>query len=151
MESLQKIGFPGIVLALFLMGCGEAGNAGIFVSDAIQGKDALAQSLIPVPVHWEYDESSTFAKTEDHLSVFVVYRTGITSKLSLDETEIMLEDTTLVEDTPYSFTSPGEKEVVVSYGTLSARYAIIVRSGVPNGLGPTPSGGTSVDIDIQWE
>jgi hypothetical protein len=150
MESLRKTAFLGIVLALSLTGCGDADTGGIFVTDAIQGKAALARSLIPVPVHREYHIDSPFAKTEDHLSVFVVYGTGSTRQVSLDETGIMLENTLLADDTPYSFKSPGEKQVVVSYGALSAQYAIIVRSDTADESGSTP-GGTTVDIDIRWE
>ncbi|MDR2070943.1 MAG: hypothetical protein LBP81_05970 [Treponema sp.] len=157
MKSLQKTAFVIIILALSLMGCGEAGSVGIFVSDDedIQGKAAsAAESLFLVPVHREYHESSAFAKTEDHLSVFVVYSSGVTRKVPLDEIEIILEKTILADDTPYSFKSAGEKQVVVNYGNLTAQYAIIVRSSTetPDGLSPsTPSGGTSVGIDIKWK
>lgn len=121
------------------MGC-----SGIFVTGDTGG--SAAQSLIPVPVHREYTESSTFAKTEDHLSVFAVYRGGATRKVPLDETEVTLENTVLNGDTPHAFLGPGEKEVVVSYGNLSARYVIVVG----NGSGSPSTGGTSVGIEITW-
>jgi hypothetical protein len=137
LKSLQKTTFVSIVLALSLMGCAEAGSVGIFVSDDIQGKAVTAaQSLFPVPVRREYSlESSAFAKTEEHLSVFVVYSSGITQKIPLNEVEIMLEKTTLADNTPYSFKSAGEKQVVVHYENLTAKYIIIVRSGTE-----TPAG-----------
>jgi hypothetical protein len=85
--------------------------------------------------------------------VFVVYNSGVTRKISLDEVEIILEKTILADDTPYSFKSAGEKEVIVNYGTLTAKYIIIVRSSTetPDSPGSTPStGGTSVGIGVKW-
>jgi hypothetical protein len=55
---------------------------------------------------------------------------------------------------PYSFKSAGEKEVIVNYETLTAKYIIIVRSDTetPDSPGSPPSsGGTSVGIDIKWK
>ncbi|MDR2071714.1 MAG: hypothetical protein LBP81_09910, partial [Treponema sp.] len=64
--------------------------------------------------------------------------------------------TILTDDTPYTFKSAGEKEAAVTYGTLTARYFIIVRSDTetPAGSGSgsaSSSGGASIGIDIQWD
>jgi hypothetical protein len=152
MRSLQKTGFFLYMLVLSFMGCGPT----IFVPEGgIEGKALKSQglSLILVPVHREYQESSSFAKTGDHLTVFLVDSQGSTQKVPLDETQVMLEDTVLVDEEPYVFTSPGEKTVTVSYKDLSAQYTIIVRSGTtsPEDPGSAPSGGTSIAIDIIWK
>ncbi|MHB9293946.1 hypothetical protein Holit_03065 [Hollandina sp. SP2] len=140
------------MLVLPFIGCGPT----IFVPEGgIEGKALKSQglSLILVPVHREYPESSSFAKTEDHLGVFVVDSQGSTQKVPLNETQVTLEDTVLVDEEPYVFTSPGEKTVSVSYGDLHAQYTIIVRSGTASAddTSSTPSGGTSIAIDIIWK
>ncbi|MDR3115943.1 MAG: hypothetical protein LBU25_10540, partial [Treponema sp.] len=111
-----------------------------------------AVSLIPVPFQWEYAEDATFTKSEEHLSVFAVYRNGSTQKVSLDEIELMLEQT-LIDSSPHAFKSPGEKDVALSYGNLSAQYTIIVRSNTETAQGGNgaPVGDTSLTIDIQWK
>jgi hypothetical protein len=155
MKLLQKTEFFCVILILSLMGCAAAGNSTIFTIEESTETALISRavSLIPVPVHREYHEASIFAKTEEHLSVFAVYRNGNTQKLSLDEIEIMLEQTLLSSDTPHVFKSPGEKEVALSYGTLSAQYTIIVRSSTEHPGSPSsPSpGDTTIAIDIQWK
>lgn len=155
MKELEKRAVFSLILALSLMGCDSPANS-VFVIDAEQEKETASQaaSLFPVPVRREYLESAAFAKTEEHLSVFAVYSNGNAWKIPLDQTEVMIEQTLLDGDAPYHFASAGEKEVAVRYGSLSARYAIIVRSSTenPGGTNPAPpSGGTSVDIEIKWK
>jgi hypothetical protein len=136
------------------MGCSAAGTSSLFVIEEVPEDALISQivSLIPVPVHREYHEASTFAKTEDHLSVFAVYTNGSTQKLSLDNIEIMLEQTLITSDEPHTFKSPGEKELTLSYGPLNTQYTIIVRSSGEDPGGPKPpQGDTSLIIDIQWK
>jgi hypothetical protein len=156
MEALQKTRLFSILLALFFIGCGNVDNTTIFDIHENPERPWSSQivSLFPVPVHREYHESATFAKTEDHLSVFAVYNNGNTQKLSLGETQLTLEETLLADGVPYFFKSPGEKVVALSYGTLNAQYTIIVRSSTenPGGTNPnTPQGGTTIDIEIKWD
>ncbi|MDR1986094.1 MAG: bacterial Ig-like domain-containing protein [Treponema sp.] len=151
MRSLQKTGFFLYMLVLSFMGCGPT----IFVPDGeLEGKALTSQgfSLILFPVHREYPEFSSFAKTEDHLTVFLVNKQGSTQKVPLAATKVTVEDTVLVDEEPYFFETPGEKTVTVSYKDLSAQYTIIVRSGTAGSGDPgsAPSGGTSIAIDIIW-
>ncbi|MDR2446020.1 MAG: hypothetical protein LBD58_01815 [Treponema sp.] len=153
MKLLRKISFLSITLLLSLMGCDYEANRTIFVN---KEKVAFTQStsLFLVPVHREYLIDSTFAKTEEHLSAFLVYVNGNTWKAPLSETEIMLEEHLLLsEDDIHYFESAGEKTVAVSYGDLSAQYTIVVRSsGEDPGLTPTTSSdGTSIGIEIIWK
>ncbi|MDR2096689.1 MAG: hypothetical protein LBP76_14395 [Treponema sp.] len=148
-----------VMLVLSFSGC----DSTIFATGDDQGKALLRPvSLLPLPVRREYpytggnpDLASAFAKTEDHLSVFAVYRSGNTQKLSMDNIEIELEGEgsgiLLTTPDPYIFTTPGAKNVVVKYGGLSARYGIVVRQGGGDLADPIDSGNTSVGIVILWE
>ncbi|MDR1301870.1 MAG: hypothetical protein LBK43_05310 [Treponema sp.] len=157
MKLLPKTDVLLILLALSLIGCSAAGSGSLFVIEAVP-EEALVSpivSLIPVPVHREYHEAATFAKTEEHLGVFAVYHNGNTQKFPLDKIAIMLEQTLITSTEPHAFNGTGEKEVTLTYQNLSAQYTIIVRSDTetPGAVSPsTPGGGdTSLVIDIQWK
>jgi hypothetical protein len=149
--------FP-IILALTFTNCRDAGTPTIFNTDEME-KALISQSLFPVPAYREYKVNSSFARTEKHLSVFVVYDSGDTQKIALNKTEIWLEDAdatrvaTLVNDDPYPFRTPGPIAIIVNYGSLSARYTVIVRddtgSSGTGGSTPEPDE-TAVSIDIKW-
>jgi hypothetical protein len=156
MKLLPKTDVLLILLAVSLMGC-AVGSGSLFVIEEVP-EDALISpvvSLIPVPVHREYHEAATFAKTEDHLGVFAVYYNGNTQKFPLDKIAIMLEQTLITSTEPHAFKGPGEKEVTLTYQNLSAQYTIIVRSSTENPGATTPatpgSGDTSLIIDIKWK
>jgi hypothetical protein len=158
MKAIQRIMLP-IILALTFTNCRDAGTPTIFNTDEME-KALISQSLFPVPVYREYALDSSFARTEEHLSVFVVYDSGDTQKIALNKTEISLKDAdatlvaTLVTDAPHYFETPGEKEIIVRYGSLSARYTVIVRddTGSSGTGGSTPdTDETGLAIDIKWK
>jgi hypothetical protein len=149
MGFLPQRKFLNIMLVLSLMGC----NPTIFVADDTQMRARTSQgiSLIAVPVHREYLLGAAFAKTEEHLSAFVVYPGGSTQKLSLDDVNLSLGNTPITGE-PYTLSVSGEQEVTIRYGDLQVSYFIIVRSGAGTpGVSPDPSGGTSIDLEIHWE
>jgi hypothetical protein len=150
MKLLRKTGFLSIALVLSLIGCDYEANPTIFVNNE---KASVTQttSLFLVPVRREYLITDPFAKTEEHLSAFLVYINGNTRKVSLSETEITLEENRLVGEIPYYFESAGEKVVAATYGDLSAQYTIIVRSSADDPGLITPQGGTSIGIEIIWK
>ncbi|MDR2397985.1 MAG: hypothetical protein LBD74_04395 [Spirochaetaceae bacterium] len=151
-----------VTLALAISSC-DQNNQSIFHPDT-DGKSLFVQgaALFPVPVHREYLLTAPFAKTEEHLSVFLAFPDGTTQKIPLEETEIMLEQYMVANDTPHTFKSIGQKEVAISYETLNASYTVMVRNGIGNGddddgngddgnSTESPSGDTSLEIEIKWE
>jgi hypothetical protein len=136
--------FP-IILALTFTNCRDAGTPTIFNTDEME-KALISQSLFLVPVYREYTLGYFFARTEAHLSVFVVYDSGDTQKIALNKTEIKLEDATLVTDAPYRLENPGSIDITVRYGSLSAQYTVIVRDETRSGPDPGNTGGDSDSI-----
>jgi hypothetical protein len=136
--------FP-IILALTFTNCRDAGTPTIFNTDEME-KALISQSLFLVPVYREYTLDSFFARTEKHLSVFVVYDSGDTKKIDLNETKILLEDATLDNDDPYRLTTPGPIDITVRYGSLSAQYTVIVRDETRSNPDQGNTGGDSDPI-----
>jgi hypothetical protein len=140
-----------IAAVLALLGGCDAENATFALDEGNLGFiPDQAVSLQVFPVRREYLEGEAIAKTDKHLRVFVVYYNGNTREAPLRDTEVTLEEEdpiTLTEE-PVPFTSSGEKMVTVSYADQSARYTIIVRSGVSPGS--SADNGTSIVFEPQW-
>jgi hypothetical protein len=147
----------GIILAALslLSGCGQIAGPSLFVNTAGDALFLNGASLLPVPVRREYNlKDDAIAKTEDHLTVFVVHTTGNIRKIALDQTEVFLGEDQIT-GAPYAFTSAGEKTVTVRYGDQEARYAIIVRSEDVGSSGGSSGGsssgkGTSIGMELTW-
>jgi hypothetical protein len=147
----------GIILAALslLPGCEQIASPSLFANTVGDTVFLNGASLLPVPVRREYNlKNDAIAKTEDHLTVFVVHTSGNIRKIALDQTEVFLGKDRIT-GAPYTFTSSGEKTVTVRYGDQEARYAIIVRSedvgssGGPS-EGSSSSKGTSIGMEFIW-
>ncbi|MDR0760159.1 MAG: hypothetical protein LBF74_08620 [Treponema sp.] len=150
----KKITAGFMLAALSLLpGCEQIAGPSLFVNTEDGAVHLDGASLLPVPVRREYNlKNDAIAKTEDHLSVFVVHTSGDIRKIALDQTEVFLEENRIT-DAPYTFTSSGEKTVTVRYGDQEARYAVIVRSDDVGGSSSQESAsgdGTSIGWELIW-
>jgi hypothetical protein len=145
--------FPALVLTFLLLGCGSS----LFDYEEPDPEQVIrgqVSDLLVVPVRREYRlEDDTFAKTDEHLSVFAVLASGTTRRLPLELIAVSLGERPVTEE-GLSFESSGDTTVTVSYAEKNACYSVMVRSGSDVGGYPFPPGsddGTAVDIGFKWK
>jgi hypothetical protein len=88
--------------------------------------------LVLAPAHRSYGVGETFGLNDDHLKVYVVYRSGVSEKVSWTNPELEV-----AVDGNLTFTTPGPRTIFVRYRGAADYFTISV-GGNTSDDGKTP-------------